>query len=148
MILPYGKTFSSGFLLYTAGKSLKPPARHGAGSFHFTRATNFLLLAHSEYHYRRLGSLVAKIGSGSLRAHYAAYERIFMEALAFRATAKKHRNVLEHMLGYFSDRLSPAERRELTEAIGDYRSSLVPLIAPLTLIRHYVDKYGVAYLSQ
>ena len=45
-------------------------------------------------------------------------------------------------------RLSPAERRELTEAIGDYRSSLVPLIAPLTLIRHYVDKYGVAYLSQ
>lgn len=115
-------------------------------SFH-TRH-KFLLLAHSEYHYRRLGSLVAKVGSGSLRAHYATYERIFMEALAFRATAKKHSNVLEHMLGYFSDRLSPAERRELTEVIGDYRSSLVPLIAPLTLIRHYVDKYGVAYLSQ
>ena len=56
-------------------------------------------------------------------------------------------NVLHHMMGYFSDRLSPAEREELMESIDDLRRNLVPLIVPLTLVRHYVDKYAVGYLQ-
>ena len=70
-----------------------------------------------------------------------------MEALAVHASAKKHSNVLEHMLGYFSEDLSTAERRELVELINDFRHHLIPLIAPLTLIRHYVQKYQTAYLQ-
>jgi uncharacterized protein YbgA (DUF1722 family) len=42
------------------------------------------------------------------------------------------------MMGYFSERLSAAERRELLELIRDYREQLVPLIVPVTLIQHYV----------
>jgi uncharacterized protein YbgA (DUF1722 family)/uncharacterized protein YbbK (DUF523 family) len=107
----------------------------------------FLLLAHSERHYRQLGRLVANLKNNSLRASYEEYGRIFMEALAVRATAKKHANVLDHLTGYFSDRLSAAERRELVELIGDYRTQLVPLIVPITLIHHYVKKYQIAYLA-
>ena len=69
-----------------------------------------------------------------------------MEALAVRATAKKHSNVLEHMVGYFSENLSSEERRELLELIADFRTQLIPLIVPVTLVRHYVQKYNVAYL--
>ena len=107
----------------------------------------FLLLAHSERHYRQLGRLVANLKNNSLRATYEEYGRIFMEGLAVHATAKKHANVLDHLTGYFSDRLSGAERRELVDLIRDYRSQLVPLIVPITLIHHYVKKYDVAYLS-
>ena len=71
-----------------------------------------------------------------------------MQALAIPASVKKHANVLEHMTGYFSQRLSPSERAELVELIRDYREQLVPLIAPITLIRHYVKKYAVDYLNQ
>ena len=46
-----------------------------------------------------------------------------MEALAIRASAKKHANVLDHMMGYFSERLSAAERCELVELIRDYREA-------------------------
>ena len=106
----------------------------------------FLLLAHSERHYRRLGRLVANLKNSPLRATYEEYGRLFMEALAVHATAKKHANVLDHLTGYFSDRLSAAERRELVELIRDYRSQLVPLIVPITLIHHYVKKYEIAYL--
>jgi len=30
--------------------------------------------------------------------------------------------------------------------IEDYRNGLVPLVVPLTLIRHYVRRFDVAYL--
>ena len=105
----------------------------------------FLLLAHSERLYRRLGRLVAGVKKVSLRSTYEEYGRIFMESLAVFASAKKHANVLDHLMGYFSDRLSGAERRELVELIGDFRAQLVPLIAPITLIHHYVKKYDVDY---
>ena len=107
----------------------------------------FLLLAHSERHYRRLGRLVAGVKENSLRATYEEYGSIFMEGLAICASAKKHANVLDHLMGYFSDRLSVAERRELVELIRDFRGQLVPLIVPITLIHHYVKKYDVDYLA-
>jgi uncharacterized protein YbgA (DUF1722 family) len=57
-------------------------------------------------------------------------------------------NVLDHMTGYFSDHLSAPERREMVDLIRDYRVGLVPLIAPITLIQHYVKKYRAAYLVE
>jgi uncharacterized protein YbgA (DUF1722 family)/uncharacterized protein YbbK (DUF523 family) len=114
--------------------------------FHTTH--KFLLLTHSERHYRQLGRLVANGKKQSLGRIYNEYGAVFMQALAIPASVKKHANVLEHMVGYFSQRLSPSERGELVELIRDYREQLVPLIAPITLIRHYVKKYAVDYLNQ
>ena len=108
----------------------------------------FLLLAHSERHYRRLGRLVAAATGSTLAEPFETYGREFMEALAVHATAKKHGNVLEHMIGYFSKELSNDERKEVTDLIEDFRRQLVPLIAPITLVRHYVKKYDVAYLQR
>jgi uncharacterized protein YbgA (DUF1722 family)/uncharacterized protein YbbK (DUF523 family) len=107
----------------------------------------FLLLAHSERYYRRLGRLVAAATGSSLAESIETYGREFMEALAVHATAKKHSNVLEHMMGYFSKELSNDERKEVTDLIEDFRRQLVPLIVPITLMRHYVKKYRVEYLQ-
>ena len=122
-------------------------SRSAAALVDFHTRHKFLLLAHSERHHRRLGRLVADAKKLSLRTAYEEYGRLFMEALVVRANAKKHANVLEHMIGYFSERLSSDERKELVELIRDYRNELVPLIVPVTLFQHYVRKYGVAYLS-
>jgi uncharacterized protein YbgA (DUF1722 family) len=70
-----------------------------------------------------------------------------MAALAIRATAKTHTNVLDHLMGYFSKQLTTPEREELLGLIHDYRRQLIPLIVPITLIRHYSKKYRVAYLE-
>ena len=51
------------------------------------------------------------------------------------------------MLGYFTEKLSKAEREELIELITDFRRRLIPLIVPLTLVRHYVAKYQISYLQ-
>jgi len=51
------------------------------------------------------------------------------------------------MAGYVSDGLDRADRAELAETIGRYRLGLVPLIVPLTLLRHHVRRQEVAYLA-
>lgn len=56
-------------------------------------------------------------------------------------------NVLQHMLGFFSDPLDAVSRQELVTHIQDYHRGLVPLVVPLTLIRHYVRLLNVEYLS-
>lgn len=112
----------------------------------FYSQEKLLLFAHSEAHMRRLGRIVAQAKKVSFGAAMEEYGRLFMEALGHRATVRKNTNVLQHMLGYFSKQLSSDERNALLGVIGDYRRSLVPLVVPLTLIRHYADKYDIAYL--
>lgn len=108
----------------------------------------FLLLAHSQVGYRRLGKMVAN-GKSVERTHFRdEYVATFMETLRHIATNKKNTNVLQHMLGYFSDQLDASSRSELVEAIEDYRKGLIPLIVPLTLIRHHVRLCAVDYLQQ
>lgn len=113
----------------------------------FHSREKLLLLAHDPSSYNALGRLVAS-AKGTPREQVALrYQEGFMGALRKIATVKKNANVLEHMAGYFKSLLSPEEKRELHELIEDYRRELVPLIVPITLLRHYVRLHGVAYLQ-
>jgi uncharacterized protein YbgA (DUF1722 family) len=69
-----------------------------------------------------------------------------MKALAVKATVRKHVNVLQHILGYFKERLGAHEKAELLGVIGDYHCGLTPLIVPLILIKHYVKIFDVSYI--
>lgn len=113
----------------------------------FHTSHKFLLLAHSERHYRQMGRLVATAKGRSLAEVYDDYGRTFMKTLAVHASAKTHANVLDHMMGYFSNQLTAPERQELVQLIADFRHQLIPLIVPITLIRHYTKKYRVEYLQ-
>ena len=53
-----------------------------------------------------------------------------------------------HIMGYFKKELSHDEKSELLETINQYHEQLVPLLVPLTLLKHYVKKYDQAYLKQ
>jgi uncharacterized protein YbgA (DUF1722 family) len=105
------------------------------------------LLAHAPRAYAELGRMVANastIPRSELRDRYAAE---FMEALKKIATPARHVNVLQHMAGYFRDSLDPGSRRELAGVIDDYRAGLVPLIVPITLVRHHVRTLDIGYLK-
>jgi uncharacterized protein YbgA (DUF1722 family)/uncharacterized protein YbbK (DUF523 family) len=107
-----------------------------------------LIMAHSEKHERIMGRMVAQGGNrSSLDGDYAQYQALLMEALRLKATSKKNANVLQHMMGYFKQQLSPDEKKELMEIIDQYRLEFLPLIVPVTLIGHYVRKYDQPYLK-
>ena len=107
-----------------------------------------LILAHGTEPYRLMGKLVA--GGKAVPANdlYRQYQDLFLGALGRKATPKKSANVLQHMMGYFKENLSADEKQELLEIIDLYRSSIVPLILPITLIQHFVRKYDQPYLRQ
>jgi uncharacterized protein YbgA (DUF1722 family) len=72
-----------------------------------------------------------------------------MEGLSLIATARKNTNVfLQHTIRYFKKQLQPDEKQELLEIIGNYQDGHIPLIIPITLLRHYVGKYDEPYLKQ
>jgi uncharacterized protein YbgA (DUF1722 family) len=91
--------------------------------------------------------MVANPGAISRAGLRARYETEFMSALRRPATAARHTNVLQHIAGYFREMLDPPSRQELQAVTADYRAGLVPLIVPITLVRHYVRVLDISYLK-
>lgn len=113
----------------------------------FHTAQKLLMMAHSPSIYREMGALVAHGHEVAPRELFLRYEELFMKGLALQATTKKNTNVLQHIMGYFKQELSREEKAELTEVICQYHDHLVPLIVPLTLLKHYIRKYDQQYLK-
>jgi uncharacterized protein YbgA (DUF1722 family)/uncharacterized protein YbbK (DUF523 family) len=107
-----------------------------------------LILSHNPKNYQTMGQLVAQAKAIPLKELYGQYQSVLMEALQLKTTPKKNANVLQHMMGYFKEQLSPDEKQELLEIIELYRREYLPLIVPITLIKHYVRKYDEPYLKE
>lgn len=76
------------------------------------------------------------------------YRHRFMQALTIVATPGRHANVLQHILGYMKKQLDSDTRQDLLAAISDYADGLVPLVVPVTLLRHYVARLDITYLQR
>jgi|SRR5687768_5955703 uncharacterized protein YbgA (DUF1722 family)/uncharacterized protein YbbK (DUF523 family) len=113
----------------------------------FHTAHKMSLLAHSTSAYNELGRLVAHAAQTPRPDLRHAYESLFMRTLAIPATRARHTNVLQHMAGHFKKLVDDEARRELSETIDEYRRGMVPLVVPLTLIRHHVRRERIAYLA-
>ncbi|MCK6481384.1 MAG: DUF523 and DUF1722 domain-containing protein [Planctomycetes bacterium] len=113
----------------------------------FHTGEKLLLMAHDVEAYRRLGRLVAGAKGRPREEVRAEYLAGYMTALARIATVRRHANVLEHMAGYFKDVLDAEGKAELHGLLADHRRGLVPLVVPLTLLRHLVRLHRVEYLA-
>jgi uncharacterized protein YbgA (DUF1722 family)/uncharacterized protein YbbK (DUF523 family) len=115
--------------------------------FRFHERHKYVLMAHSQAGMRRLGHL---LGNASKRTDVAGladeYLESFTAAMQRVPTPKNHANVLQHIAGYFSDALDPGDRAELAGTIDDYRLGRLPLVVPVTLVRHHVRRHQVPYL--
>jgi uncharacterized protein YbgA (DUF1722 family)/uncharacterized protein YbbK (DUF523 family) len=106
----------------------------------------FLLLAHSRKHYQVLGKIVAEVKNIPWNRVLSSYISTFMEALTLKSTPKKNTDVLLHMMGFLKKILTKEEKKEIFDAIEDYRNELIPFIVPMTLVRHQVKKHNIEYL--
>jgi uncharacterized protein YbgA (DUF1722 family)/uncharacterized protein YbbK (DUF523 family) len=122
------------------------PRRAALVAFH--TAHKLQLLAHSPRIYRELGKLVAGLTALATAELFERYQQLFMEALRQKTTTRKQLNVLQHLIGYFRREVTADEKRELLEVLDQYARGHLPLIVPVTLLRHYVRKYDQPYLKQ
>jgi uncharacterized protein YbgA (DUF1722 family)/uncharacterized protein YbbK (DUF523 family) len=112
----------------------------------FHTAHKLTLMAHSPAAYRAIGRLVATAKQMPRAGFATEYQSQFMRALAIVATPKRQANVLQHMLGYFSRDIDAEARQELLTLIDDHRRGQLPLVVPMTLMRHHVRRQHVEYL--
>lgn len=105
------------------------------------------LLSHSRQGYAELGRLVADAVKYSRRDVSTTYQRVFMATLARLATPGRHSDVMMHAIGQLKRLIQPSDRDELLAAIEEHRRGIVPLIVPITLLRHHVRRRDVGYLK-
>jgi len=118
------------------------------GLVDFHSRHKLLFMAHQPGLATELGRLVAHASEHPLDQVLNEYATRFMDLLSRRASAKSNTNVLHHVMGYFKKSLRSEEKQELLEVIEHYRTGLVPLIVPLTLINHYQRIYSHEYLER
>lgn len=112
----------------------------------FQANEKLLLMAHGDY--RTSGRLVAKAKGMPRKELREEYERLFLTVLTRRTTLRKHVNVLQHIAGYFRNVLDKESREEVHELIEQYRAKRVPLVVPLTLMKHHIRHHGIDYLAE
>jgi uncharacterized protein YbgA (DUF1722 family)/uncharacterized protein YbbK (DUF523 family) len=117
------------------------PTPGGLVKFH--SAHKLTLMAHSPKHYTEKGRLVADAGKRDWDELTSEYGAMLMEGLGVMGTRGKHVNVLQHLMGYLKNHLSNNDKQELLGLIEDYRQGLVPLIVPLTLLKHHLNRHPV-----
>jgi len=113
-------------------------SRKGLVRFHTVH--KLTLLSHSPEQYRSLGRIVAAAGKTPLAELRDTYGRAFMTAMAVPTTRGRHVNVLQHLAGFLKRAIDDSDRDELHRLIEDYGAEIVPLVAPVTLLRHHLRR--------
>lgn len=111
------------------------PTPKGLVAFHTCH--KYTLLAYNEVVYRDMGRWVAQAGSLPWDELISGYLNMMTQALAKPASRGRHTNVLQHLMGFLKTHLSSDDKEELLDLLDQYREGQVPLIVPLTLLRHH-----------
>ncbi|MCU7916832.1 MAG: DUF523 and DUF1722 domain-containing protein [Candidatus Thiodiazotropha sp. (ex Epidulcina cf. delphinae)] len=108
----------------------------------------YLVVAHSQAAYQRLGRLLSNLAANDLDKISNAYIHELMQALKRRVSRSRHSNVLQHIMGYLKKRIDSDDKAELTTSIESYRQGETPLIVPVTLFKHYFRRHPDDYMAR
>lgn len=117
------------------------------GLLDFHARHKYLLMATHPQQQKALGRLLSNLANQNLVDLAPLYFRQLMAALSRPATRGTHSNVLQHLSGYLKQHLGNAERTELQRLIEQYRTGVIPLVVPLTLLRHHFNRHPDAYVA-
>ncbi|MEN5091941.1 DUF523 and DUF1722 domain-containing protein [Pseudomonas protegens] len=114
----------------------------------FHSRCKYLLMAHHPVQYKTLGNLLGSMGKGDPTLIGPRYFSELMAALSKCATRGTHSNVLQHLSGYLKQSISAEDKQEVQHVIGQYRHGIVPLVVPLTLLKHHFRQHPDPYIAQ
>jgi uncharacterized protein YbgA (DUF1722 family)/uncharacterized protein YbbK (DUF523 family) len=107
----------------------------------------YIYMSHNQTMARALGSWLADNLKTEIITLARQYLSKTMALLRHQATRKNHVNTLQHIQGYLKNYLTADDKLELTENINQYRLGLLPLIVPITLLRHHFRHHPNQYIS-
>lgn len=105
-----------------------------------------IIMSHGDY--RDLGRMLADVGSDTLADTAERYIVSLTSLLKQVPTRSRHVNVLQHIQGYLKKELSADDKAEMVDVIERYRRGDLPLIVPLTLLKHHFRKSPDPYIDE
>lgn len=123
-----------------------PLTAHALMRFHSRH--KLIAMSHDQNRARELGRLIADVRTDNINEIAQRYIVDLMACLKIVATRGNHVNVLQHIQGYLKRTIDSDDKQELTETIETYRQGSVPLIVPLTLLRHHFRKQPDAFIDE
>ncbi|MGC5703507.1 DUF1722 domain-containing protein [Pseudomonas sp. NFXW11] len=114
----------------------------------FHSRCKYLLMAHHPLQYKALGKLLGSMGKSDPALIGPQYFSQLMAALSRCATRGTHSNVLQHLSGYLKQAISSEDKQEMQHIIGQYRHGIVPLVVPMTLLKHHFRLHPDPYIAQ
>ena len=108
----------------------------------------YQLMANHPEQYRTLGTLLGSLGEQDPVTIAPQYFSELMAALKKCATRRTHTNVLQHLSGHLKQSISPENKQEMQRLINQYLHGIVPLVVPLTLLKHHFRLHPDAYISR
>ena len=141
--LPLRENFIERIFAYYRLKEMikENPTPGGLVAFH--SGMKMSILAHSPKHYREMGQLVALGSTIAWDEMIEKYGKLMMEGLQVMSTRGKHVNVLMHVMGFVKDEMTGQDKEELLDLFESYREGLLPLIVPITLLKHHLNRNDV-----
>lgn len=143
------ENFIRAVFVYHRWRQMLAAGLSAKGLIDFHTRHKFIVRSQSYAAYQSLGKLLARLDANQPLALVAEeYIQVLMNVLREPAGRKAHSSVLENLAGFVSRGLERSDREELRDLIQGYRRWELPLIVPVTLLRHYARKQRQAYLQQ
>lgn len=142
------ENFVTRVIVYARWRALLEDGLSHSRLIDFHTRHKYLLMAHQRELYREMGRLVADFGNHAPDDISRKYALMLMSCLRTRANRRSHSNVLEHLAGHFKRALGSAEKQELRTLIRQYRQGLVPLVVPITLLKHHLLRHPDPFLMR
>jgi len=106
-----------------------------------------ILYSHDQELGRKLGRELSATHKEPIEEYAPHYLAEMMRILKIFAKRSNHVNVLEHVRGYLKQELDKSDKQELSNCIENYRRGLLPLIVPITLLRHHFRRNPNQYIE-
>lgn len=107
-----------------------------------------IAMSHDQNEARELGRIAANADKTSIDDVARQYGSVLMQCLKKTASRGNHVNVLQHVQGYLRKSLDADDKAELIETIERYRLGQLPLIVPITLLRHHFRKQPDPFIEE
>lgn len=142
------ENFFERIFAYQRWKNIETPDTNVKGLIEFHSRHKLMLMGRGSSYYQELGRLVAQTTRINLREQRHAYISRFMLVMAMRSRPGRQVNVLQHIMGYLKEALSHDDKQELLSVFESYRHNELPLITPITLLRHHLRVHPQPYINQ
>ncbi|MBC7364669.1 MAG: DUF523 and DUF1722 domain-containing protein [Candidatus Aminicenantes bacterium] len=112
----------------------------------FHSRAKYLFMSISQKDLKILGQILARHQKGDFNRTLTDYRQIFYQILTKPIRKSNLINAINHMFGYVSQSLNPAERNHFLRLLDNYRQGKTDFVTLIEILRGYGYRFDLSYL--